>query len=283
MGLITLDDDARAALDAPVLVAAFDGWVDAASAASAAATHLAAGGERVASFEGDVLFDYRSRRPVLDIIDGTLVRLTWPRLALDRVRLGGRDILVLHGAEPDFRWKELGEDLREMTRALGVTEWVSLGSIPAAVPHTRPVTVLATATEGATLHEAEVKGPPGLLRVPAACLSALEIAVSSSGIPAVGFYAQVPHYVGGPFAAASLALLEHLGRHLGVDVAMGTFADDAGQQRARLDAAVEADDDVREMLRRLQDDDEEVISGDALAAEIERFLRNQGGGHVPPS
>jgi hypothetical protein len=275
-------------LAAPVLVAAFDGWVDAAGAASAAATHLGRGGELIATFDADVLFDYRSRRPVLDIIDGTLQRLSWPSLQMHRVHVGGRDLLVLHGAEPDFRWRELGDDILELCLRLGVVEWVSLGAIPAAVPHTRPVTVLATASDDGSLHEAETKGPPGLLRVPSACLSAIELTVNGSGIPAVGFYAQVPHYVGGPFAAASLSLLQHLGRHLSVELPVGSFEEDAAQQRARLDAAVEADDDVRMLLEQLQTaSDEEIPSGDELAAEIERFLRAEGSGDggstIPPS
>jgi hypothetical protein len=276
MPLYRHDSPLPSDLVAPVMVAAFDGWVDAAGAASAAADRLASGGTDVATFDADVLYDYRSRRPVLDIIDGTPTRLEWPALRLHRVRVGGRDVLVLHGAEPDFRWRELGSDLLDLCLRLGVVQWVSLGAIPAAVAHTRPVGVLATASGNGLLHEAETQGPPGLLRVPSACLSAIELAVSGSGIPAVGFYAQVPHYVGGPFAAATLALLRHLGRHLSIELSLEDLEDDANQQRARLDAAVEADDDVREILTRLQDGEEDIPSGDELAAEIERFLRGQG-------
>ena len=110
---------------------------------------------------------------------------------------------------------------------------------------------------------------------------------SGSGVPAVGFYAHVPHYIGGPFAAATLALIRHLGRHLDVELDEGTYEEDAAAQRIRLDAAVEADDDVREMLERLEQDagEVEIPSGDDLAAEIERFLRAQGGsgGQLPPT
>jgi len=266
-------------LVAPVLVAAFDGWVDAASASSTTAEHLARDASLVATFDADVLYDYRSRRPVLDIIDGTLTRLVWPSLELHLVRRDGRDLLVLHGAEPDFRWRELSDEIVGLCRQLGVVEWISLGAIPAAVPHTRPVTILASATDDALLHHGEAKGPPGLLRVPSACLSAVELAASESGIPCVGFYAQVPHYIGGPFAAASVGLLLHLGRHLGIEPPLGTLEEDAESQRRRLDAAVEADDDVREILERLQQqvDEEEIPSGEDLAAEIERFLRTEGG------
>jgi hypothetical protein len=279
-----MDDVATETFAAPAMVAAFDGWVDAAGAASEVADRLARGGERVATFDGDVLFDYRSRRPVLDVVDGTLTRLVWPEFAVQRRTFSGRDLLVLHGAEPDFRWKELGDDVAELCDRLGVVEWVSLGAVPAAVPHTRPVPVLATASDDGHLDDAETQGPRGLLRVPSAALSAIELAVSGSGIPAVGFFAQVPHYVGGPYAAASLALLQHLGRHLTMDLPAGDLKEEAAAQRARLDAAVEADGDVREILQRLEGmSDEGIPSGDDLAAEIERFLRSEdGGGAIPP-
>ena len=276
--------DVPGSLARPVVVAAFDGWIDAAGAASNAADMLARGGEPVATFDGNVLFDYRSRRPTLDVVDGTLTRLVWPALELHHREADGRDLLVLHGAEPDFRWKELGDDILELCVRLGVTEWVSLGAIPAAVPHTRPVPVMATASAGAGLHEAETKGPPGLLRVPSAGLSAMEVAVAEGGIPAVGFYAQVPHYIGGPYAAATLALLQHLGRHLSTELPLGSLDEDARTQRERLDAAVAEDDDVRAILLQLENaSEEEIPSGDDLAAEIERFLRNEGPGTMPPS
>jgi proteasome assembly chaperone (PAC2) family protein len=263
-------------LVAPVLVVAFDGWVDAAGASTAATEHLADGGALVATFDDETLFDYRSRRPQLDIIDGSLHRLVWPSIQIHRRTLDGRDVLILHGPEPDFRWKELGDDLGAFCLRAGVMQWISLGAIPAAVPHTRPVPVLATASRDGLLHEADTQGPPGLLRVPSAALSAVELPVSSAGVPAVGFYAQVPHYVGGPYAAASVSLLRHLGRHLGIEIPLEDLEHEADAQRQRLDAAVAADDDVRELLERMeQQDEQELPSGDELAAEIERFLRGQ--------
>ena len=265
-------------LVAPVVLAAFDGWVDAAGSASSAADHLARGGEAVATFQNDLLYDYRSRRPVLDIIDGTLTRLQWPELQLHRKRFEGRDVLVLHGPEPDFRWRQLGDDVLETCLRLGITQWISVGAIPAAVAHTRPVPVLATATAEGLLDEAETQGPDGLLRVPSACLSAIEMTVTGGGVPGVGFYAQVPHYVGGPFAAASVSLLEHLGRHLRVALPLGSLPEDAIQQRERLDTAVQGDEDVREILERLESiSDEKLPTGDDLASEIERFLRGEDG------
>ncbi len=264
-------------LVAPAIVAAFDGWIDAGGASTAAADHIAVGAEPLVTFESDLLYDYRSRRPVLDIVDGTLTELTWPHLTMKRARVGRRDLVVLTGPEPDFRWRELGRDVREVASRFGVLEWVSLGAIPAAMPHTRPVQVFGTASQAGLLHDDVEQGPQGLLRVPAATLSVIEMAVAGAGIPTVGFYAQVPHYVGGSFAAATIALLEQVGSHLGVDLPLGELPEEALAQRQRLDTAVGGDDDARQYLERLESiaGEEHVPSGDELASEIERYLKEQ--------
>jgi len=265
-------------LSAPVLVAAFDGWIDAAGAATACANHVAEDGEVVASFDVDSLNDYRARRPVLDVVDGVLARMQWPDILLRHVAVGGRDVLVLVGPEPDYKWKQLGDDVLDLALRLGVVEWISLGAIPAAVPHTRPVPVLATASAEASLRNGEQQGPGGILRVPAAALSAVEMAVAGAGIPAVGYYAQVPHYIGtSAYAPATLALLHHLERRLGVSLPLGSLDDDAAAQRQRLDAAIAEDEDSREYLTRLEAlaSEERVPSGDELATEIEKYLREQ--------
>lgn len=269
---------------APAIVAAFDGWVDAGGASTAAAEQISGDAEAVATFGSDLLYDYRSRRPVLDVVDGTLTELTWPDLSLKRVRVGERDILVLTGPEPDFRWRELGEQVMETAVRLGVVQWVSMGAVPAAVPHTRPVHVFGTASSEGLLRDDVEQGPQGLLRVPAAALSVVEMAVASAGIPTVGFYAQVPHYVGGSFAAGAIALLEQLGRHIGVELPLGELPEEALAQRQRLDAAVGGDEEAREYLERLESiaGDEHVPSGDELASEIERFLQGESGGDEPP-
>jgi len=273
-----------APLVAPAVVAAFDGWIDAAGASTAAAERISGDSPPMVTFESDLLYDYRSRRPVLDIVDGTLTELTWPELTVKRARLGGRDLLVFSGPEPDFRWRELGRDLLEALLRLGAVEWVSIGAIPAAVPHTRPVPILATSSKAGLLHEDEQQGPAGLLRVPSAALSAIEMAISGSGIPAVGFYAQVPHYVGGPYAPATIALLEHVGRHLGVDLPLGPLPEEGMAQRERLDAAVAADEDSRAYVARLESvvDNQELPTGDDLVSEIERFLQQRGDGGGGP-
>jgi len=267
-------------LVAPAIVAALDGWIDAAGASTAAAERVADDAPPIATFDADLLFDFRSRRPVLDVVDGRLSELTWPELSMRRTRIGERDVLVLTGAEPDFRWQELGRDVLAVARRLGVTQWISLGAIPTAVPHTRPVPVLATASRDGLLNEDEQVGPAGLLRVPSAALSALEKAVADDGVPTVGFYAQVPHYVGGPYAAASIAILEHLGRHLDVDLPLAGLPDEAMAQRQRLDQIVQADDDSRTYVERLESvvDNQELPTGDELVSEIERFLQQRGDG-----
>jgi hypothetical protein len=272
-------------LRAPVLVGAFDGWIDAGGAASSAAERLAGGAETIATVDPDSLFDYRSRRPVLDVVDGTLEHLSWPEIVVARRALAERDVLVMHGPEPDFHWQELGRSAAEVALRLGVLQWVSLGAIPAAVPHTRPVPVFGTASADGLLADDVEKGPTGLLRVPSAALSVIEMAMSNVGIPTVGFYAQVPHYVGGPFAPAAIGLLDQLGRHLSVDLPLGELADEALAQRTRLDAAVGADDDAREYLERLEamgGAEGSIPSGDDLASEIERFLQGETGGEEPP-
>jgi len=263
----------------PVLVAAFEGWVDAGAASTTAATQLAEGGRIAARFAADRLFDYRARRPTLEIVDGRPATLAWPELALRRTRLGERDLLVLAGPEPDFRWRELCAAAAEIATRLGVVEWISLGAIPAAVPHTRPVPVMGTESRPGLLRGDVRPGPEGVLRVPAAVISVLEVAVSATGIPAVGYYAQVPHYLTGPYPAAAIELLRAVGRHLGHDVPLGSLPNDARQLRVRLDAATAVDEATRTHVERLEAtiDEARRPSGDDLIGEIERFLRERGG------
>jgi hypothetical protein len=266
-------------LVAPLLVSSFDGWVDAGGAATAAAAHLAEGAETIATFDADRLFDYRARRPTLEIVDGRPDRLTWPELTLRRARLGERDLLILSGPEPDFRWRDLEQAAVELARRLDVAAWISLGAIPAAVPHTRPVTVLATESRPGLLRGDVTAGPDGVLRVPSAITSVLDLAVSLAGVPAVGYYAQVPHYVTGAYPPASLELLRLVGLHLDCEIAMAELRDEAHLVLARLDAATAADAPTRAYVERLEAmvDEARQPAGDDLISEIERFLRDQGG------
>jgi proteasome assembly chaperone (PAC2) family protein len=270
--------DPQDGLVAPTLVAAFDSWIDAGGASSIAAEKLADGGDVVVEFDGDLLFDYRSRRPTLEIVDGRLAELTWPSLTVRRRRIDGRDLLVLTGAEPDFRWREFATAVVEVARQLSVELWISLGAIPAAVPHTRSTSILgSTSRPGLLLGDVQA-GPAGVLRVPSAAISVLEHAIGQAGIPAVGYYAQVPHYISGPYPAAAVELLRAVGRHLGTEIPMDSLSDDAKELRSRLDAAAALEETTRTYVERLEAmvDEERLPSGEDLISEIERFLRDRG-------
>jgi hypothetical protein len=261
---------------APTLVVAFDGWVDAGLASTTAAARLGEGAELVATFDADELFDYRARRPTLEILDGKPASLTWPELTIRRTHGGdGRDVLVLSGPEPDYRWRELADAAVELGRRFGVAEWISLGAIPAAVPHTRPVPILGTSSRPGLLRGDVQPGPAGMLRVPSAAISVLDLAVSAAGIPAIGYYAQVPHYVAGPYPAAAIELLRAVGRHIGQEPSLGSLSEEARELAARLDGAAVVDQSTRAYVERLEAmvDEARLPSGDELISEIERFLR----------
>jgi predicted ATP-grasp superfamily ATP-dependent carboligase len=277
VSLYRLDDPGD--LIAPTLIAAFDGWVDAGSAATSALGQLVDDAPVVATFDADRIFDYRARRPPLEIVDGRLDELIWPELAVRRLHVRDRDLLVLVGPEPDYRWRELVSDVLDLVTRLGVAEWISLGAIPAAVPHTRSVPILGTESAPGLLRADVPAGPAGTLRVPSALVSALEFEVSKAGLPALGYFAQVPHYISGPYPAASLALLETLGRHLGVELPAGDLAEEASQLRTRLDTATALEETTRTYVERLESmvDEQRLPAGDDLIADIERFLRDRGG------
>lgn len=263
---------------APIFVAALDSWIDAGGASSAAAEHLGGGGETVAEFDGDALFDYRSRRPTLEIVDGRMNELTWPTLALRHRRLGGHDLLVLSGAEPDFRWHAFAAAITSLVGELGARLWISLGAIPAAVSHTRSVPVLGSSSRPDLLLGHVEPGPAGTLRVPSAALSVLEHAVGESGVPAIGYYAQVPHYVSGPYPAAAIELVRAVARHVDVELPLRDLTDEARQLRERLDAATALDETTRTYVQRLEAmaDEQRLPTGDELISDIERFLRDRG-------
>ncbi|MEO7119381.1 MAG: PAC2 family protein [Candidatus Limnocylindrales bacterium] len=278
MSLVKLADPGD--LVEPIAVAAFDGWVDSGSASTTAAERLAEGASIVATFDADRLFDYRARRPTLRIIDGRPTELDWPELTMRRTRVGERDVLILTGPEPDYCWHELADDVVELATHFGVVEWISLGAIPAAVPHTRPVPIIGTASQRGLLRGKVEAGPAGTLQVPAAVVSVLDMAITGAGIAALGYFAQVPHYISGRYPAAALDLLRAVGRHLDEAIPEGSLADEAAQLRTRLDAAALLDEQTRTYVERLEAmvDEARLPSGDELISDIERFLRDRGTG-----
>ena len=208
------------------------------------ATHIGGDGETVATFDEDLLFDFRARRPTLEIVDGRMAQLTWPDLAIRRARPGGRDVLVLSGAEPDFRWHEFTGAILELVDTLGVRSGSARRHPGGRAAH-RSVPIIGTASEPGLLKGDVRAGPDGLLRVPAAALSVLEMAVAKAGTPAVGYFAQVPHYVSGPYAPAAAALVGAVGRHLDVDIPAASLVEEGRQLRDRLDVATNADESTR--------------------------------------
>jgi hypothetical protein len=290
MALYELHD--RPSLDSPVLVMVLEGWIDSGHAAGAAAQTLLTNLDTfpVATFDTDALLDHRARRPILHLVDGVNTGLSWPGLEM---RAGtdeaGNDILLLLGSEPDHSWKSFTESALGLAQELGTRMVVGLGAYPAAVPHTRPVTMSVTAT---TEELASISGLlRGSLDVPAGVQAVLEHRCGELGIPAVGLWAQVPHYVTGeatPYPAASLALLQQLQRTAGLLLPLGSLAEDAERTRHRIDAALAVNPEHLAMLHNLEARHDEMTdagpspdapplpSADELAAEVERFLRDQG-------
>jgi hypothetical protein len=204
-------------------------------------------------------------------------------MTMTRRRLSERDLLVLTGPEPDYRWTEFASGVCELVLDAGIVQHVSLGAIPSGVPHTAPTPVMMTASS-----ETLMRGSApteGLLRVPAAAVSLVEWTVAHSGIPAVGFWAQVPHYAA-PFAAAAIALVRRVESHLSVTIGAGALEEEDKVQRQALEQIFAANPEASQYLERLQSmvGEEVVPPGEKIAEEVERFLRNQrqGGGGPNP-
>jgi hypothetical protein len=267
-------------LDDPLMIVAFDAWVDAGSAATTAATLLAEGAVPAAGIEADSLYDYRARRPTLHIDNGRLRSLDWPSLQVMRRRFPRRDVLLLSGPEPDYRWQELARELVMLAQDLDVREWMTLGSIPAAVPHTRPVSILGIASADGLLKGGIEAGPIGSMQVPAAAVSVIDMAVAEAGIPTYGYFAQVPHYISSDYPAAAVALIRAAERHIGEHITTAGLELQARSMAAKLDLAASADDATQSYVDRLEEmsDGARLPSGDELIGEIERFLRERGAG-----
>ncbi len=261
-------------LVAPALLVSFEDWVDAGTAGTTAARHIAEGGRVTATFDPDAIYDYRSHRPVLDIVEGIPKQFVSPQMVLIRRSLPERDVFVLTGPEPDYRWNEFGSDVLDLALRFGVTQHVSVGAIPSAVPHTAPTPVMMTAStsdllRGATPNE-------GLLRVPAAAVSLIEWTLAQNGLPTVGFWAQVPHYAT-PFAAAAIALVRKVEDHLGVTIGAGALEEQVAAQQTAIEQIFENNPEASEYLERLEGfvGEQQIPGPDNIGEEVERFLRNQ--------
>jgi hypothetical protein len=273
--MFELDPTAR--FDSPVLLAAFDGWASAGSVGITAAEHIAADGPVVASFDPDRLFDFRVSRPTATLARGALSDISWPEVTLRHRSVDERDLLVLSGPEPNWNWRAFAESVGDLAGSLGVVEQVSLGGIPWAAPHTRPTVVVTTASRP-DLVGPDANPPEGEFDVPAAIALVLESNLNSRGIPASGFWARVPHYIGSVYYPGVVALVERVSRHTGVDLPLGSLVDDAAAQRRQLASVLESRTDARQMVERYEraaDARGDDASAAEIAEEIERFLREQ--------
>lgn len=277
-------------LDRPVLVVALQGWIDAAGAAAAAMHSLQAqcASETLAVWDSDAFIDYRARRPVMELRDGVNTKLVWHDIEL---KVGhdtaGHPVLTLSGPEPDSQWKRFASSVAELASRLGVYHMVALGAYPFGCPHTRPPRLSSSSPSADVV--ANVPYLKSSVDVPAGMSAVLEHALTEAGVPSLGVWVQVPHYVSAmSYPEASVALLAGLREVTGVTVRTDDLAADAALQRARIDRLVEANDDHATMVRGLEvaydalaDESlslgsADLPSGDDLAAEFERFLRDQG-------
>ena len=274
-------------LEAPVLLLALDGWIDAAGAARDARQQLVGGdpGRRIARFDTDRLLDHRARRPTLHLVDGVSRRMEWPSVELFLLEsTSDKDVLVLHGPEPDHEWRAFSEAVLDLCQGLDVQLVVGLGSYPAAVPHTRPTRLSGTA--GTPEMADRLDFVTATLEVPAGVQAVIEMAASGAGIPSIGLWAQVPHYLAASsYPPAALALLNGLGKLTGVPFRDGPLAESALATLARLDDLVTRNPEHVTMLEKLEaayDDMHDLRGqlpdGEQLAAELERYLRNHGDG-----
>jgi hypothetical protein len=183
----------------------------------------------------------------------------------------------MSGVEPNWNWRQLGAELSQLAVEWKLRQQISIGGVPWAWPHTRDIPIISAASDQSLLSDDEDHAR-GLLRVPAAAVSALDFLVAGAGIPTVGFYARVPQYVNVAYPAAALAVIHRLERHLDQSLPTGGLAEAADTQRKELDALASQRPDLADAVQKLESmvDAAEAVSGEQLAAEIERYLRDQG-------
>ena len=275
-------------LRAPALVCAFKGWNDAGDAASAALTFVGAslGATRFAQIDPEDFYDFQATRPRIKLVDGRTRELSWPSVEIYEARIprAPRDLVLLTGPEPSFRWRSFCKIIVDLAEAMGAQLVVTCGALLADVPHSRPVHITGLSSDEALaerhgLTGSSYEGPTGITGV-------LHAACSDAGLPSASLWASVPHYVAAaPNPKAALALVRKLEGLIGVSVDASELEQAAGDYERQVSLAVQSDPDVQAFVERLEraadeeDDDvdpSELPSGDVIARDFQRFLRQQG-------
>ncbi len=269
------------ALPDAVLIAAFEGWNDAGDASTGAIEHLEEVWEAtpVAAVDPDDYYDFQVNRPTVSFVDGLTRVIQWPTTRLSRATVSGREIVLVRGLEPNMRWSGFCQELLALAGELGVGSVVMLGALLADTPHTRPVPVSGTVSDPDTgeaigLERSRYEGPTGIVGV-------FQEAAGREGLPAVSFWAAVPHYVAQPpCPKATLALLRRVEDLLDVTVPLGDLAEQARAWERGVDELAREDSDVQEYVRALEQREAETelpeASGESIAREFERYLRRRG-------
>jgi proteasome assembly chaperone (PAC2) family protein len=274
----------RPELRNPVLICSFRGWNDGGQGASLAGSFLARawGAEKFAEIDAEQFFDFQSTRPHVSLVDGDVRRIDWPTNTFHEARpgRGSRDIVLLLGTEPNLRWKTFTGLVSGLARDLGVELLITLGSLLADVPHTRPAPVTASASDARLVSELGVQ--PSRYEGPTGIVGVLHDACRNVGIPSVSLWAAVPHYVSlTPSPRAAKALSDRLATLL--DIPLDTSELEAASETymEQVSEAVAADEETAAYVDELEhrvdeiEPEAEIPSGDALAAELTRFLRER--------
>ena len=274
----------RPDLRRPVLLAGFRGWNDGGQGATLGAGYLARqwGAEEFAEIDPENFYDFQAVRPQVSLEDGLTRKLEWPANTFFHAPIPGldRDVVILLGVEPNLRWKTYSRLVVELTRDLGVELVATFGSLLADVPHTRPAPVSAAASDTSLVEELGVE--PSRYEGPTGIVGVLLDDFRRAGVPSVSLWAAVPHYVSlAPSPRAALALCRRFGELLGVDINLAELETASEEYSEQVTEAVASDAEtasyVEELERRvdLMEAAEDLPSGDSLAAELTRFLRER--------
>jgi proteasome assembly chaperone (PAC2) family protein len=277
----------RPELERPVLIAAFRGWNDGGQGASLAGAYLAQAwaAQRFAEIDAESFYDFQATRPMVSLVDGEQRQVDWPENTFLHAPMpgGGRDAVILLGVEPNLRWRTFCEHVTGLARELRVELVITLGSLLADVPHTRPAPVTGSATDPALvqrlgLQASRYEGPTGIVGV-------LHDACGRAGLPSASLWAAVPHYVSlTPSPRAAKALVDRLSELLDADVDTSELDEAADSYAQQVSEAVASDAEtlsyVEELERRVDElaEEADIPSGDAIAAELTRYLREREDG-----